>query len=261
LVCQVGELSEPSLVFTSLKRTRHSTSEIQRETSYNMEAAKGIDLIPAIRGANSYLIHSQDEAMIVDTGMPGNETRILDYAKSLGIEPSSISTIILTHPDIDHAGSVAKQKAQTNAKVAIHEADAPRLSGEKKLKEVKGALGLVLKVMGVFIRFNPVTPDVLLKDSDKIDGVTIIHTPGHTEGSVSVYIPGEALLVGDALRTTRFESLRLPAMTLDMERAKESIKRISELTYTCLLPGHGPPIKHDASTKVKQFVDNQFHEL
>ena len=225
-----------------------------------MEVAKGIHLIPNIRGANSYLIHSQDETIIVDTGMPGNEARILDYTKGLGIEPSSISTIILTHPDIDHSGSVAKLKELTNAKVAIHEADAPRLSGEKQLKEVKGVVGLVIKVMGVFIRFSPVKPDVLLKDSDKIDGVTIIHTPGHTDGSVSVYIPGEALLVGDALRTTENGSLRLPPMTLDLEKAKESIRKISALSYACLLPGHGPPLKPDASTKVKQFVDDRFHE-
>lgn len=225
-----------------------------------MEVAEGIYLIPSVRGANSYLIHSQHEAIIVDTGMPGNDARILDYARGLGIEPSSISTIILTHPDIDHSGSVAKLKELTNAKVAIHEADAPRLSGEKKLKEVKGAVGLVLRVMGMFIRFSPVKPDVLLKDSDKIDGVTIVHTPGHTDGSVSVYIPGETLLVGDALRTTESGSLRLPAMTLDLERAKESIRKISGLSYACLLPGHGPPIKPDASTKVKQFVEDGFHE-
>jgi hydroxyacylglutathione hydrolase len=225
-----------------------------------MEVAKGIHLIPNIRGANSYLIHSQDETIIVDTGMPGNDARILDYTKGLGIEPSSISTIILTHPDIDHSGSVAKLKELTNAKVAIHEADAPRLSGEKQLKEVKGVVGLVIKVMGVFIRFSPVRPDMLLKDSDKIDGVTIIHTQGHTDGSVSVYIPGEALLVGDALRTTRNESLQLPPMTIDLEKAKESIRKISDLSYTCLLPGHGPPLKPDASTKVKQFVDDSFHE-
>ena len=225
-----------------------------------MEVAKGIHLIQGVRGANSYLIQSQHEVIIVDTGMPGNAERILDYTKRLGLEPSSISTIILTHPDMDHSGSVAKLKELTNAKVAIHEADALRLSGEKKLKEVKGALGLVLKVMGVFIRFSPVKPDVLLKDSDKIDGVTIIHTPGHTDGSVSVYIPGEALLVGDALRTTESGSLRLPAMTLDLERAKESIRKISALSYSCLLPGHGPPIKPDASMKVKQFVENRFHE-
>ena len=225
-----------------------------------MEVAKGIHLIPNIRGANSYLIHSQNETIIVDTGMPGNVARILDYTKGLGIEPSSINTIILTHPDIDHSGSVAKLKELTNAKVAIHEADAPRLSGEKQLKNVKGVVGLVIKVMGVFIRFSPVKPDLLLKDSDKIDGLTIIHTPGHTDGSVSVYIPDEALLVGDALRTTENGSLKLPPMTLDLERAKESIRKISGLSYTCLLPGHGPPLKPDASTKVKQFVDDHFHE-
>ena len=225
-----------------------------------MEVAKGVDLIPSVRGANSYLIHFEDETILVDTGMPGNDARILNYAKSLGIEPSSISTIILTHPDIDHAGSVAKLKKLTNAKVAIHEADASRLSGEKKLKEAKGAFGIILNVMGIFIKFRPIRPDVVLKDSDKIDGVTIIHTPGHTDGSVSVFVPGEALLVGDALRTTESGSLKLPPMTLDIERAKESIRKISELTYTCLLPGHGPPIKPDASTKVKRFVEDGFHE-
>ena len=47
-----------------------------------MEVAEGIYLIPDVRGANSYLIHAQDEAIIVDTGMPGNSARILDYTKA-----------------------------------------------------------------------------------------------------------------------------------------------------------------------------------
>ena len=63
--------------------------------------------------------------------MPGNERKIVEYAKKLGMEPGRLSYIILTHPDIDHSGSAAKLKGLTGAKVAIHEADAPRLSGEK----------------------------------------------------------------------------------------------------------------------------------
>jgi glyoxylase-like metal-dependent hydrolase (beta-lactamase superfamily II) len=157
---------------------------------------------------------------------------------------------------MDHAGSVAHLKEETNAKVAIHEADAPRLSGEKEPKAVKGVLGLFLRTMSAFMRFKRMKADVLLKDSDTIDGMTVIHTPGHTDGSICLYLPGRALFVGDALLTNHGTVLSLPrrSMSTDLDQAKESIKRISELKYSVLLPGHGPPIDQNASMIVKEFV-------
>jgi len=90
---------------------------------------------------------------------------------------------------MDHAGSAARLKEETDAKVAIHEADAPRLSGEKQWKKVNGVLGLLLRAAGAVIRFNRLQADVLLKDSDIINGLTVIHTPGHIEGSICLYLP------------------------------------------------------------------------
>jgi len=72
-------------------------------------------------------------------------------------------------------------------KVAIHEADAPRFTGEKPLKEVRGLVGLLFKAMSLFIKFKPVTPDVLLKGGEQVDGLSVIHTPGHTQGSICLY--------------------------------------------------------------------------
>ena len=221
-----------------------------------MEITEGIHLIPRVRGANAYLVKRDNGITVVDTGLPGNAGKIIDYVQSIGCRPSDVKTIVLTHSDMDHAGSVARLKEETNAKVAIHEADAPRLSGEKEPKAVKGVLGLFLRAMSAFMRFNRMKADVLLKDSDTIDGLTVIHTPGHTDGSICLYLPGRALFVGDALLTADKRTLSLPrrSMSTDLDQAKESIKKISELKYSVLLPGHGPPIERNASMVAKEFV-------
>jgi glyoxylase-like metal-dependent hydrolase (beta-lactamase superfamily II) len=221
-----------------------------------MEIARGIHRIEGVHGANSYLVFTDTGSAIVDTGMPGNENRILEYIRGAGIEPKRLGYIVLTHPDIDHSGSVAKLKGLTDAKVAIHEADAPRLAGEKRLKEVKGATGVLFAAMSPFIRFTPVEPDVLLRDSDRILDCTVIHTPGHTDGSISLYREKEAIFVGDALRTDSRGMPRLPSgsMTANMEQAKESVRKISTYQYAALLPGHGLPITKEASEVVADYV-------
>jgi len=222
----------------------------------NLEITEGVHLVPRVRGANAYLVKRDAGITVVDTGLPGNAGKIIDYVQSIGCQASDVKTIVLTHSDMDHAGSVARLKEETNAKVAIHEADAPRLSGEKEPKAVKGVLGLFLRVMGAVMRFNRIEADVLLKDSNIIDGLTVIHTPGHTDGSICLYLPGRALFVGDALLTDDERMLSLPrrSMSTDLDQAKKSIKKISELKYSVLLPGHGPPIERNASAITKEFV-------
>jgi len=214
--------------------------------------------MPGVRGANAYLVKGDECITVVDTGLPGSAGKILDYVDKIGCHRSDLRTIVLTHSDMDHAGSVARLKEETHAKVAIHEADAPRLSGEKELKAVKGLLGLFIRVAGVIMRFNRLKADVLLKDSDTIDGLTVIHTPGHTEGSICLYLPGRALFAGDTLLTDHELKMGLPreSMSVDPSLAKESVRKISRLDYSVLLPGHGPPILQNASAIVKEFTTN-----
>jgi len=226
-----------------------------------MEVTTGIHKIDRIRGANVFLVlTAEGSAMVVDTGMPGNAGRIMEYATTIGVEKKRLEYIVLTHSDIDHCGSAAGLKQLTDAKVAIHHADAPRVAGDEKLKDVKGALGVVFGVMGRFMRFTPVKPDILLEDSDKILDLTVIHTPGHTDGSICLYRESQAMFVGDALRTDSNATPRLPpgAMTLNMAQAKESVKKISNYQYTFLLPGHGAPMTRDASQVMKTFVQEGF---
>ena len=103
------------------------------------------DLIPGMRASNAYLRKTEaGELILIDSGMPGNAKRIAEYILGRNLDPKSLSLLLLTHADIDHAGSIweLKQKFAPDAKVAIHTEDAPRVSGEKKNKEVKGAMGV-----------------------------------------------------------------------------------------------------------------------
>ena len=212
--------------------------------------------MPRVRGANAYLVKGDQDITVVDTGLPGNAGKIIDYVESIGCHRSDVRTIVLTHSDMDHAGSAAPLKEETHAKVAIHEADAPRLSGEKELKTAKGVLGFFLRVATAVMRFDRLKADILLKDSNIIDSLTVIHTPGHTEGSICLYLPGHALFVGDALLTNdeRAPSLPRRSLSMDLDLAKESIRKISQLEYSVLLPGHGPPIEQNASAITKEFL-------
>ena len=229
-----------------------------------MELGGNIHLIPKVRGANTYAVLGGTQVgggghlTLIDTGMPGNAGRIIEFLKSLAKEEMASFTIVLTHPDIDHSGSVAELKEKLgNVKVAIHEADAPRLTGEEPLKEVRGFVGLLFKAMSPFMKFKPVTPDVLLKDGEQVDGLSVIHTPGHTQGSICLYSERlKAMFVGDALRTDKNAMPKLPsaAMTFNIEEAKNSVRKIASYEFELLLPGHGPPILTDASKKVKDLA-------
>jgi hydroxyacylglutathione hydrolase len=85
------------------------------------------------------------------------------------------------------------------------------------------------------------TLEALLRDSDRILDLVVVHTPGHTDGSISLYREKMAIFVGDALRTDSTGNPHLPSgsMTVNMEQAKESVRKISSLQYAILLPGHG----------------------
>ena len=225
-----------------------------------MELNSGIHKVDGVRGANCYLMAAAEGFYLIDTGMPGNAQRIIQYLKALGKNEKDLHMILLTHSDMDHSGSAAELKRRTGAKIAIHEGDAPSLSGQRELKKVKGVVGLLFHVMGKFMKFEKVAADVILKDGEKIGPLTVIATPGHTEGSVCFLNESiRTAFVGDALRTTKVgtPTISPKVMTLDMEKAWESAEKISKLTFDAMLPGHGEPVLQSAVDLVRQFVQTK----
>jgi len=202
--------------------------------------------------SNVYLLIEGDELIVIDTGTAGNAKKIVDYVQKMGRQPSNVSTIILTHCHMDHAGSVKELKGLTGAKVAVHEEEADCVSGKKPLPRPKNVL---FRAVSSFIKLEPVEPDIILKDNDKIGELTVIHTPGHTPGSIALLDERKkALFAGDTLR---FDGEKLSGsseqFTLDMKKAKESIGKISVLSFDVMLCGHGEPLKPNASETVKKY--------
>ena len=166
-----------------------------------MEIIPGVHKIDGVTGANCYLVTSGQEMILVDAGMRGSSKKVEIYLKKLGKNPADIKYIVLTHSDIDHVGGAAETKKLTGSKLVIHALDAPVLAGKAKGKHVKGLLGMLFKLMSPVIRFPPVEPDIVVRENIDLAGFKIIYTPGHTDGSISLYLPGKLIFVGDALRS------------------------------------------------------------
>ncbi len=206
--------------------------------------------------SNCYVVTTRDRLTLIDPGLPRNSRKIIAYIKdTLGRPPTDIGTIILTHYYMDHTGSAQELKTISGAVVAIHEADARYVAG-KQLRPAPEGILILQSTIGAFYKPRPVHPDILLHDGDTVADLTCIHTPGHTAGSICLYDPrSKILFAGD---TIRYNGLKLegppPQFTLDMEAARNSVKKISRLDFTALLPGHGVPLVHNAKENVQEFA-------
>jgi len=130
------------------------------------------------------------EALVID---PGDEvTRILDL---LGRHRLTVKAIVSTHAHIDHVGGLSKLHQYTGAPVLMHRDDLP--------------LYQAMEMQAAFLGVHPpelIEIDQLLKEGDSLRWgsfeAQVIHTPGHTPGSVSLYLPHDAgkVTVADAAK-------------------------------------------------------------
>ena len=148
---------------------------------------------------------------LVDTGF---EETPVDYIfpllRDLGRSPEEIDFVVNTHRDSDHVQGNKVIKEKTKAKIAIHELDAEAVQ----------------------------VVDVKLKDGDYVElgdrKFEVIHTPGHTPGSICLYQKEKQLLiVGDALCGDRVNLIRM-----DKEIYINSIKKLLDLDVKLLIQTH-----------------------
>jgi glyoxylase-like metal-dependent hydrolase (beta-lactamase superfamily II) len=137
--------------------------------------------------------------VLIDAGPKGSEEIIFNYLKEIGRSYEEIKYILLTHSHPDHIGAVAAIKATTDCKVCIHEAEKQWLS-EINYQFEQRPLPNFYDLVAESVR-----PDFLLKDGEILDvdeklRFKVIHTPGHSPGSVSfLFQQDNALFTGDAI--------------------------------------------------------------
>lgn len=178
---------------------------------------------------NCYLAFWPDtkECTVIDPG--AEPEKIIAALTSLELKPVMI---LNTHGHIDHTGANQDIKEHYKIPLFIHKDDAPLLESDEYQE-----LSLMLDA-----RHSP-APDRLLVDGDEIGiggfSLRIIHTPGHTPGSVSLYTEG-VIFVGDTLFCGGVGRTDLPGGSWeDLERSIKT--RLFTLPEgTLVLPGHGP---------------------
>ncbi len=223
-----------------------------------MEIAPGLHWVERIWDAKVYVLIEGDRLRLVDAAMPGRADAIWRYLDDLGYPPQAVEEIWLTHGDVDHIGSVAALKARSGARVVAHRLDAPLIEGraDRELGPVP-LVGVWQRLSNWAIRrlfrYQPTAVDRPVEEGDELDGWRVVHTPGHTPGSVSFYHPARRIIiVGDAINH-KLGRLGAPPrlFTPDMAQARASIRKIAALDFDVCCFGHGPPLTENASQRVQ----------
>ncbi len=196
--------------------------------------------------ANSYFL-VDERLVLVDSGSPGNEKRILETLERHQLQLKDLSLILLTHGHWDHLGSAEAIRAVSKAPIALHHADLELAkAGRAKLKPYGFGTAL-LEPYFSSKRFNPLTPNVILRGSETLEayGVNarLLETPGHTNGSVSVLLESGDAIIGDVLRGD-FVLENSPNWHFfydDLKMVRSSIKKLLNSKPERLFVGHGKP--------------------
>jgi len=225
-----------------------------------------VEIIPHVyqittRGVNIILI-AEEELTLIDTGFRGSSPQIISFIHSLGRSAREITLIIITHNHLDHVGGLAELRRFTTAKVAAHKADISESESQLPYGKVARKL-LHIPPFSIFrplVYAKPGDVDIQLEGDEilsPLGGLKVIHTPGHTPGSISLFSPQKKLLiVGDTLNG-RYKTIRFPPkmVSTDLTQAIDSVKQIAQLDFDILCFGHGRPLTKDASARVRDLIN------
>ena len=136
--------------------------------------------------ACAYLIENEAGLVLVDTGLPRHEHRVMRRMRTLGRD--DLRLIFITHAHLDHYGSAAALRRLTGAPIGVHRADGDAMArGETSLGLARGRgklLRALLPLLELVLCLEPTSPDSLLNDGNDLRAygldAVVLHTPGHT---------------------------------------------------------------------------------
>jgi glyoxylase-like metal-dependent hydrolase (beta-lactamase superfamily II) len=206
---------------------------------------------------NCWLWQESDGLTLIDAAFPQSAKAIMEAISLIG---QPLKRIVITHAHPDHAGAAAELSCTTGAKVFAHEADVPYMQGHD-MSELPGfwmcrTMLKFGKQLGI-LSPPPVDSVEVLAHGDEVGRLKVIHTPGHTPGSISLYAPeAQAMFCGDNLLCDLwFLRVGLPWFTLDPKTQRKSLEVYSTTASKVLLSGHGGVLKGDVCEKVRRLLN------
>ena len=188
----------------------------------------------------------EPELSLIDCGYSGSAPRIARAIEAAGRSMDELARVICTHGHPDHAGG-ARELALAGIAILIHPADGERLSTTWRDALRHPSRG------GIFAAMTPEPPAIVSIEDGQVlpvlGGLEVVHTPGHTPGSVCLYGRRDRVLfVGDTLQR-RFGTVSFASSLYsdDIGTARRSVQRLALLDVDTVVFSHFPPLTEGAS--------------
>jgi glyoxylase-like metal-dependent hydrolase (beta-lactamase superfamily II) len=237
-----------------------------------MEITPRIHAIPAEQAfytgpqaPNVFLVRDENEGALVDSGF-GDEKSVTARVEFLKEHTGvRVKYIVLTHHHFDHTSGADQLREATGAQVTLHPQEAKFMrewdSNAPQDIEIPEDMKEMREKVETFRKQSADTEvDVLMNDGDEFTvgdlTLRVVHTPGHTLGSICVYIPQErALFTGDTALGLGTVAISPPPHG-DMGLYLQSLERLKTLDSTVMLPGHGIAV-HVVPAKLQELIDHR----
>jgi glyoxylase-like metal-dependent hydrolase (beta-lactamase superfamily II) len=217
------------------------------------------------------LIVDGETVVLVDSGYPGQLAPLQEAMRQEGVPFEQLKRVILTHHDIDHLGGLREILSQLPGQVRVlaHADEKAYIQGDKrplKLAKMEANLEALPEPMKSFyptfkraFENASVPVDETLTDGEELPlcgGITVVFTPGHTLGHISLYArESKTLIAGDELCVENgVLSLAPAANNYDTELCRQSLKKLARHDIQTVICYHGGAYEQEANRRIAELA-------